>query len=46
MAPLSAAMKRRRKAQQTVVKFNYEWKTLAEYLGTLGSGLDFVLLDC
>jgi N-acyl-D-amino-acid deacylase len=35
MGPLSASMKRRRKQQQTVVKFNYEWNTLAEYLDWL-----------
>jgi N-acyl-D-amino-acid deacylase len=32
MGPLNAAMKRRRKAQQTVAQFEYEWDTLAEYL--------------
>ncbi|MBI3466029.1 MAG: protein-L-isoaspartate(D-aspartate) O-methyltransferase, partial [Planctomycetes bacterium] len=32
MGPLNVAMKRRRRAQQTVVRFDYEWSTLAEYL--------------
>src|SRR5262245_22769051 len=32
MGPLNAAMKRRRKAQQTLARFDYEWNTLAEYL--------------
>ncbi len=32
MGPLNAAMKRRRKQQQTLIKFNHEWNTLAEYL--------------
>jgi N-acyl-D-amino-acid deacylase len=32
MGPLNAAMKRRRKAQQTLAHFDYEWNTLTEYL--------------
>jgi N-acyl-D-amino-acid deacylase len=32
MGPLNAAMKRRRKAQQTIAHFEYEWTTLSEYL--------------
>lgn len=32
MGPLNAAMKRRRKAEQTDLQFEMEWTTLAEYL--------------
>src|SRR5204862_340077 len=32
MGPLNAVMKRRRKAQQTFARFDYEWDTLSEYL--------------
>ncbi len=35
MGPLTPAMKRRRKAQQSLIRFNYEWNTLAEYLAYL-----------
>ena len=32
MGPLNGAMKRRRKAAQTSVRFDYDWTTLREYL--------------
>jgi N-acyl-D-amino-acid deacylase len=32
MGPLNGAMKRRRKAAQTFVRFDYDWTTLSEYL--------------
>jgi N-acyl-D-amino-acid deacylase len=32
MGPWNAAMKRRRKADQSELRFDYEWTTLAEYL--------------